>query len=66
MTSGSPGASPGLGSTPGGMRTPRYRTGAWAGPADKENIRLNGPVNKSICDSSGRTFCRFVMFGFIV
>ena len=56
MTSGSPGASPGLGSTPGGKRTPRCRTGVWAGPATGENIRVNGSVNKSICDSSGRTF----------
>ena len=57
---------PALGSTPGGTRRRRYRTGAWAGPAPGESIRLNGPVNKSICDSLRRTLCQFVMFQFIV
>ena len=31
-----------------------------------ESIRLNGPVNKSICDSLRGTLCPFVMFQFIV
>ena len=62
MAQGWPGAAavtsgrlrPAPGSRRGGMTRQRCRTGAWAGPAmERRKLlnRLNGPVNKSICDS---------------